>query len=388
MTWIAWKMLTGNRGKYIGIVLGITFAALLIAQQASIFCGLMLMTTSQIEDITGANIWVMDPNVQFIDDIKPMSDNELMRVRGVPGVAWAVRLYKGLARARFLPEDSAQSLERAGKFQQVILIGLDDATMVGAPQQVTIGSLDDLRQPDAIIMDENGYQQLWPDEPMHIGKVFEMNDRRAILVGICKARKTFQTFPIVYTRYSQAVQYVPSERKVLSFILANSDEHTPVDAVCDRIGQQTGLQAVSRDRFVWQTIDYYMRKTGIPMNFGITVLLGFIVGTAISGQTFYLFTIENLKQFGALKAMGTTNLRLVRMIMFHAAVVGVLGYGLGIGLAALFGAMMEQQSKLAFYMPWQVLVGTGVAIVVMVLMASLLSLRRVLVLEPAVVFQG
>ncbi len=100
MAWIAWKMLIGNRGKYMGIVLGIAFASLLIAQQGSIFCGLMLLTTSQIQDVKGADIWVMDRNVQFIDDIKPLSENDLYRVRGVKGVDWAVRFYKGLARAR------------------------------------------------------------------------------------------------------------------------------------------------------------------------------------------------------------------------------------------------------------------------------------------------
>jgi len=90
MNWIAFKMLTGNRGKYLGIILGIAFATLLIAQQASIFCGLMLQTSGQIRDIQGADIWVMDPNVQFSDDIKPLSDSDVYRVRGVPGVSWAV----------------------------------------------------------------------------------------------------------------------------------------------------------------------------------------------------------------------------------------------------------------------------------------------------------
>ncbi|HQU41194.1 MAG TPA: hypothetical protein PK867_00220 [Pirellulales bacterium] len=126
MTWIAWKILTGNKGKYVGIVLGIAFASLLIAQQSSIFCGLMLLTTSQIKDLQGADIWVMDPSVQFIDDIKPLSENDLYRVRGVPGVQWAVRLYKGLTRARL----------QTGSFQQIVLLGLDDATLVGAPPRI------------------------------------------------------------------------------------------------------------------------------------------------------------------------------------------------------------------------------------------------------------
>ena len=131
-----------------------------------------------------------------------------------------------------------------------------------------------------------------------------------------------------------------------------------------------------------------MRKTGIPINFGITVILGFIVGAAIAGQTFYLFTIENLKQFGALKAMGAGNGTLVVMILLQAVLVAFIGYGLGVGGAAAFGELTKSQAKLAFYMPWQVLVITGLAVVAMAVLAALLSIRKVLVLEPAIVFQG
>jgi putative ABC transport system permease protein len=207
-------------------------------------------------------------------------------------------------------------------------------------------------------------------------------------VGICKARQTFQTFPIVYTRYSAATTFAPQERKVMSFVLANPQPGLAAEEVCRRIHEQTGLQAVTNDQFAWKTIDYYLRKTGIPVNFGITVLLGFIVGTAIAGQTFYLFTIENLRQFGALKAMGAGNLKLLGMIVLQAAVVASIGYALGVGLAALFGRMAQNSSRLAFYMPWEVLWGTGAAVVLISVLASLLCIRRVMVLEPAIVFQG
>src|SRR5215471_737241 len=144
MSWIALRMLTGNRGKYFAIVFGIAFACMLMAQQASIFVGLMRNTTSQIRDIQGADIWVMEPSVQFVDDVTPLSDNDLYRVRSVPGVAWAVHLYNGKARAQF----------HEGNFRQFIVIGLDDQTFVGAPPTIVIGSLADLRRPDAVILDE------------------------------------------------------------------------------------------------------------------------------------------------------------------------------------------------------------------------------------------
>src|SRR6516162_6863125 len=200
MNWIAIKMLTGDRAKYLGIVAGVTFAALLIAQQASIAVGLLLRTTAQIQDVADVDIWVMDPNVQFIDELKPLTENDLYRVQGVPGVAWAVRFYKGQARIKLGAGMRGYAGGGEAKYQQAVVLGLDDATLVGAPREVVLGSLADLRKPDAVIMDEDGYKYLWPDEPLRVGRVLEMNDHRAVIVGICKASPTFQTFPILYAR--------------------------------------------------------------------------------------------------------------------------------------------------------------------------------------------
>jgi putative ABC transport system permease protein len=382
MNWVALRMLMGDQAKYMGIVFGVSFAALLMAQQSSIFCGLMRNTTSQIRDVQGGDLWVMDPNVQFVDDVKPLSENDLYRVRGVPGVKWAVRLYKGQARARLAD----------GNFQQMLVLGLDNATLVGAPgpDRIIHGRIEDLRQPDAVFIDEFGWRYLFKSEPFAPGKALEMNDRRAVIVGMCKCNPTFQTFPILYCTYSQAVQFIPQERKTLSFVLAKADGGVPPDEVCKRIKEQTGLKALTDDEFFWTTIRYYLQRTGIPINFGITVALGFFVGCAIAGQTFYLFTIENLKQFGALKAMGVSNLRLVRMILLQALVVGVIGYGIGIGGAALFGwafGKLVTSAPPAFYFAWQILVITGVAVLLIVTLAALVSMRRVLFLEAGVVFR-
>jgi putative ABC transport system permease protein len=398
MTWIAIKMLTGDRAKYLGIVAGITFSALLIAQQASIALGLLMRTTSHIQDIADADIWVMDPNIQFIDELKPLTENDLYRVRGVPGVAWAVRFYKGQGRLKL---DIGGDKKKA-KYQQTVVLGLDDATLVGAPREILVGSLADLREPDAVIIDESGYHYLWPNQPLTAGRELEMNDRRAVVVGVCKASDTFQTFPIFYCRYQQAIRYVPQERKVMSAMLVGADEGVAPEEVCRRIMEQTalkpitpgdpprpGLKALTREQFIESTLMYFVRRTGIVINFGITVSLGFIVGCAIAGQTFFSFTLENLNQFGSLKAMGVSNLRIVGMVLTQGLMVGLLGYGLGVGLAALFGsAMTSSGSRLAFFMPWQVLAGTAAAVALIVTLSSLLSVYKVLRLEPAVVFRG
>jgi putative ABC transport system permease protein len=399
MGWIALKMLVGDRAKFLGIVMGLTFAALLITQQGSIFCGLMLRTCGQVTDITGADLWVMDPTVRYIDDVKPMLENSLYRVRGVEGVRWAVPLYKGQARVKINP--SVATGNRAAVIEQAILLGLDDATLVGAPPpyRILAGQLRDLRLPDAIFVDSDRLSKLYPDEAWDelkrsgpaffgrfVGRQLEMNDHRAVIVGVCEATRTFQTNPVVYTTYTRAKNFAPQERKILSFILAKTEPGVPPEVVAERIRKMTGLGARTSSDFSWATIMYYAKYTGIPVNFGITCVLGFLVGTAIAGQTFYNFTIENIKQFGALKAMGVTNTRIVGMILLQALVVGLLGYGLGVGLAAIFGWRV-QGTELAFFTPWQLLPITAGSIVLICVLSSLVSVQRVIRLEPAIVFR-
>ncbi len=380
MIWVALKMLTGNRGKFYAIIFGIAFASMLMTQQASIFVGLMRNTSSSIRDIQGADVWVMDPSVQFIDDIKPLTENDLYRVRGVQGVSWAVRLYKGQTRA----------LLDNGRFKQFSIVGLDDQTLIGAPAKMIVGNIGDLRRPDAIIVDKRGFQMLFPGKVPTAGWVVEMNDRRAEVVGICETSPSFQSYPIAYTLYSRATLYAPQERRLMSFILAQCADGVSPKEAAQRIHAETGLQALSADDFSAMTVKYYMSRTGIPVNFGITMLLGFIIGAAIAGQTFYLFTLDNLKQFGCLKAMGVTNLTIVGMVMIQALVVGVLGYSIGIGMAAIAEEVLAAQVKgipLAAYMAWQLPFLSAAAASLIVVASAMLSLRRVLRLEPASVFR-
>ena len=189
----------------------------------------------------------------------------------------------------------------------------------------------------------------------------------------------------LYDIYSRQT-FAPQERKILSYVLAKTAPGASAEAVAGKIKVQTGLKAVSSYKFMEETIGYYLLYTGIPINFGITAFLGFLVGTAIAGQTFYNFTLENIKQFGALKAMGMTNGRIVSMILLQATVVGLLGYGIGVGLAALFG-WKAAGTELAFFTPWWLLPITAGAIVLICILSSLLSVQRVIRLEPAIVFR-
>ena len=185
-------------------------------------------------------------------------------------------------------------------------------------------------------------------------------------------------------------KYSAQERRTLSFILAKAAPGVPVDEVCQRITRQTGRLALSQQNFAWMTITYYLRRTGIPINFGTTVLLGFIIGASIAGQTFYLFTIGNLRHFAALKAMGLTNPRIIGMVLLQGFFVGTIGYGIGLGMTCgieEYLALKLTAIPLASDMVWQIPAGTALAMVLIVLVTSVFSLRRVLTLEPASAFR-
>ena len=378
-------MLIGDRGKYLGIIMGLTFASLLITQQSSIFTGLMTRTYGAITDLSQPDIWVMDPKVQFIDDVKPLQDTELFRIRSVIGVEWAVPLYKGLLKARL--ED--------GNFQICTVMGLDDATLIGGPPTMIEGKLSDLRQQDSIIVNQVGATTRLAKppktpggnrEPLKVGDTLEINDHRAVVVGICKVSRTFQSQPVIYTTYTRATTFAPRERKLLSFVLVKAKQGEALGELCTRIRQRTGLAAYTAQEFKDLTYDYFMKNTGIPINFGIAVALGFIVGTAIAGQTFYNFTLENIRYFGTLKAMGTTNGMLLRMILLQALLVGAIGYGLGVGSASLFGYSLGG-TQLSFRLTHELLIFSGCAITLICSISAIISMIKVMRLEPAIVFK-
>jgi putative ABC transport system permease protein len=346
----------------------------------------MTRTYGFITDTGLPNLWVMDSKVQFVDDIKPLQDTELYRVRGVEGVEWAVPLYKGLLKARLAD----------GTFQTCNVVGLDDATLIGGPPVMVAGHLADLRQSDAVIVDVVGaagkLAKPAPEPggtpiPLRIGDTLELNDHRAMVVGLARVTRTFQSQPVIYTTYARATRFAPRERKLLSFVLAKTSPGQEPAVVAEGIRRATGLAAYTRQGFSQLTVDYFMTNTGIPINFGIAVGLGFLVGTAIAGQTFYNFTLDNLRHFGALKAMGASNGTLLRMILLQALVVGSLGYGLGVGIAALFGSFLGS-TELAFRLPWQLLGLSAAAITCICMASALLSIRTVMQLEPAMVFKG
>ena len=252
MNFVALKMLVADRSKYFGLIFTIAFASFLLANQIGIFIGIMTRPASQIRDVVDADIWVMDSQTLYSAEVYALRDSDLYRVRSVPGVEWAVPLYMGTGRAK-APD---------GKFRTVILLGVDDATLVGAPRKMLLGSLDDLRQPDAAIIDRAGYQYFFPGEPLQVGKTLQMNERRVLIVGISDASAPFQSFPVIHTRYSQALGFVGRERNLLSFVLAKPARGTTTQASKEAVAWNRPLLFSIRGPARAQVYRFKVKKRG------------------------------------------------------------------------------------------------------------------------------
>jgi putative ABC transport system permease protein len=293
-------------------------------------------------------------------------------------VEWAVPHLRAQANVR----------SKDGDLEGVAVIGVDDATLIGLPERMVEGDKSVLFAPDSVVIDDTGAPRLFAPGQSPIGERLELNDQRAVVRGIADSIPSFTSTVVLYTRYSSALNFVPGTRNRLSFVLVGVSEGETPEGVAARIEAETGLQAQTREEFSRAGVNFIIENTGIPTNFGITVFLGFVVGIAIVGLTFSLFLRDNIKQFGALKAIGVTNGKIVQMVAVQAGLVGIIGYALGVtGTVAFIRGFGTNPFFKGFYIPWQIPLISLAAVVVILAITGLIAIRSVLRTEPASVFR-
>jgi putative ABC transport system permease protein len=372
---LAFKLLINDKAKFSALIVGITFAVFLMVQMTSMFAGVLTRSSATVINI-GAGIWVMDPSVQTVANTIGMPDYVLDAVRSVKGVKYAVPLYSGGALLK-LP---------SGAYQSANVIGLDDSTLLGRPE-LTEGKIEDIYAENGFIaINDSEFVKL---ENPHIGSEFELNDHRGKIVGIANvASSGLFGVPTLYTTYNRALQYIPSPRFTISYVLVEPKTPGDIPGIKAAV-EKFGYRALTSDEFVQKISDFYKYQTGIGMNILIMTIISFVVGLSISGQTFYTFILENLEKFGALKAIGATNKDLIAMILFQASFTCLTGYGLGIGLCTL----LIELARLRLPDYASIITYTNLAlafgmVLIIAGVSSYIGVRRVLRIEPFDIFRG
>jgi putative ABC transport system permease protein len=373
---IAMRMIFGARGRYATLVLGLAFAVMLCTQQVAILLGVLQRSTGPLQNIGVGDLWVVSRETVSIDFLRNMHERELMGVRSVAGVEWAEPLlvFKGVFN---MPD---------GAFYNMNLIGIDRSSRIGKPPTVLSGDLANLDLPDTVFMEVSGRKSL---PGFGIGDVVSIGRRRARVIGTCRARAGLDGRTTFYTSVENLRRFAPAFERSVSVILVKVRPTSAIDSVARAIGGMPEIVALRADDFRWMSMKHLMLRTGIGLNFAFTAMLGFVVGVVLATVGFHQFASDNLPYFALLRAAGARNSALAGIVLVQALVVGIIGYGIGIGLAALatMPALLALDTSLCARFPLPLVFFGMLPMFVCACAGSLINLHRVLSVDPAVLFQ-
>lgn len=372
---IGFKLLVNDKAKFSALLVGITFSVFLMMQMTAMFAGILNRAYSTVTNI-GAAMWIMDPAVNTPTSVIPLPDYLLDAVRSMEQVRYAVPVFIGGAQVRLA----------SGTYQAVSVVGLDDTSLFGRPE-LEQGAIEDIYADNAfIVVRDTEYSKL---ESPGIGTVFELNDHRGTIVGIAKVLTSGLTgVPTLYTTYRRAIEYIPTTRFTVSYILLEPRNEAAQAAIKLQVAQ-LGYLALTREEFNQRITEFYIYQTGVGTNILTMTIISFLVGLSISGQTFYTFILENLDKFAALKAIGAKGRELIYMILFMATFTALTGYGLGVGLVTLM--IVTVRTYLPNYAAIITFWNLGLAFGLVLLIAaasSYVGIRKVLRIEPFDIFRG
>ncbi len=388
---VAVEMLMHDKTKYIGLFIGIGFTAFLVTFSMSFLAGFMSRGFALVSENPTADIWVMDRAVSSPEATVNMSDGSLSLVRGVQGVAYATPLYLGDVTARY----------GDGNFQKFQVIGVDDATLSGAPR-----SKNRLRLPDSVIIDSGGTsgklqtplykKDMWAYDgshlhvatrELHYGDKLLINDKRVMVADLSHTIARFPPRPLLYTTGSNFKRLIPSAKHYTTFIMVRSEQGVDAKKLAKTISKQTGLKAITSQRFKKETVLWYLINSEDVGDMVNMVVLAMLVGFGVTGVMLYMFTYENIKQYAVLKAMGASNKQLRDMVFTQAFIGVIAGSGIGIAIAALIGVSISG-SDFPFRMMWFAPLFGFLGVLIVSITAAMISVRPLVKMEPAIVFKA
>ncbi len=353
---------------------GIVFSVVLIVVQLGLFFG-FTTATSNLIDHSGADLWITSKNVPYVEQGVAFSERKLNQVRAVPGVADAQKVIAHWT----------QWKRHDGGEESVQIVGINVDDPMERPWNLVEGRVEDLKSPDAVILDELYKQKLGVT---HAGEVFEIVGYRARVVGFTRGIRSFTTSPYVFTSFKNAQDYTKTREDQTLFILVKVAPGADLQQVRrDLLAHVKDVEVFTTGEFSHMTTFYWMFTTGAGVAVLIAAVLGLIVGFVVVAQTIYATTMDHIREFGTLKAMGAPNSYVYKVIMKQAAISAVIGYGLGM-VVSVFVVQGSQRGGAAILMPLPMAVGMFFVTMLMCVGAALVSINKVTRIDPAMVFKG
>ena len=361
---------------------GITFAVVLVVVELGLFLGFST-TTSSLIDRSGADLWIASKRVPYIEQGAPFSERKLYQVRATPGVAAAEKYI-----ARFAgwkrPDGGHESVQVVG-FNVGQVKDARPEIKMGGPWNITAGSVADLNAPDAVLVDELYWKKLGIT---HVGEVFEIDGYRARVVGTTHGIRSFTTSPYVFTTFKNAQDFTGLREDQTVFILVRAKPGVNLQQLQRNLGDRLrDVDVLTTAQFSGMTRSYWMFTTGAGVAVLLAALLGLVVGIVVVTQTIYATTMDHLREYGTLKAIGAPNSYVYRVILEQAGMSAVMGYALGITVS-VFVVRGAEQGGAAILLPWQMAALIFGLTLLMCGIAAAVSINKVTHLDPAMVFRN
>ena len=374
MVSLARKNLLHDRIRFAITLAGVAFAVTLVLVQVGLFLGLLDKATVTIEK-SNADIWIVAKNTPNVDFGNPFPETTFLRARGVAGVERADN-----AIVQFIDIQLP-----TGATENSLVYGLSDPAYWKLPWKLEAGRPQDLARGYNLVMDRSASLRFGPFE---VGDYREIGGRRFRIIGRSAEAESFTTTPIVFMDFHNAQSLLDQLRGQTTYVLVKVAPGFDAAEVAARLRPMFPYNDVhTREGWAAASRGYWIKSTGLGMSMGVTVFLGILVGVVIVAQTLYTSAVENIRQFGTVKAIGGSNWDIYRILGEQALIAAVLGFLLGAGASYAVRPAMANLHLTVLLTPQfsgVVFVGT----VAMCLAAALFSFRRVALIDPALVFRG
>jgi putative ABC transport system permease protein len=373
---LARRNLFHDRVRFVVTLTGIVFALVLIIIQFGLFLGFATTTSNNI-DHSNADLWVVFHGVGYFDTGRNFSERKFYQVLSTSGVQQAEKYMQAFARWK----------RTDGRVDNIQIVGFHPGSGLGEPWNVVQGSIADLKQEDAVLVDELYSEKLGVSK---IGDRVEIGDHRARVVGFTRGIRSFTTSPFVYATFKSSLDYtnpVSSEDATAYILVKAAPGVTPEELQARLRARLPDEDVYTTGEFSRKTRFYWMFTTGAGLAVLTAALMGLIVGVAVVAQTIYAATMDHIREYGTLKAMGATNRYLYRVLIEQAVWSAALGYSVAM-IVAHFIVKASEKAGAAILMPWTMSVGLLFLAVVMCVVAALVSINKVTRIDPAMVFRG
>lgn len=371
MALLAWRMMFHDRAKLVGTLLGVVFAAVLINQQLGILMGLLQKNTMFVDNAV-ADIWICPPSTEQFQPGRRISIYGLQQARVAEGVAWAEPLLVGGTTMQ-LPTGGGES---------VTLIGTRAPRFAGGPWNMVAGDARSIREADTLVFEDSQRDDLGG---LNLGAVRELGGHRVVAGGFTWGLGPFGP-PYAFAEYDTAREILRVGPDEANFILVGVERGADPRIVAQRLSDLLPeTRVMTREEFSGTIVTALLRDQ-LGISFATSTFFGVIVGFVIVALSMFSAVVDNIREFGTLKAMGATTFDLAKLLFVQAVAYATIGCTFGLFLVTRMAEGIRS-ANLVLVLPWWMFAGTLGFMILLCVVASSLALVRVRSVEPGMVFR-